>query len=130
MRSGQDEWWLMIFDSRNNALELGEQLKTEIQTSPMGRLITVIRAWRSWDECFGSGDRRGCSIDSNLKDNKDSFFRYDGSYVWAEACGELALGKEILMGSKKELTYVLDLRYYSTISSIVPQLRYNYKFDC
>ena len=34
----------MIFDSRNNALELGEQLKTEIQTSPMGRLITVIRA--------------------------------------------------------------------------------------
>ncbi|MEG4226718.1 hypothetical protein QUA44_12725 [Microcoleus sp. N9_A2] len=31
------------------------------------------------------------------------------------------------MGSKKELTYVLDLRYYSILSSIVPQLRYNYK---
>jgi len=33
------------------------------------------------------------------------------------------------MGSKNGLTYILELRYYSTISSIVPQLRYNYKFD-
>ncbi|TAD97585.1 MAG: hypothetical protein EAZ98_09130, partial [Oscillatoriales cyanobacterium] len=38
-------------------------------------------------------------------------------------------GKEIQMGSKKGLTYIIELRYYSTISSIVPQLRYNYKFD-
>ena len=34
------------------------------------------------------------------------------------------------MGSKKGLTYIIELRYYSTISSIVPQLRYNYKLDC
>jgi len=33
------------------------------------------------------------------------------------------------MGSKKGLTYILDLRYSLTISSIVPQLRYNYKLD-
>ena len=31
------------------------------------------------------------------------------------------------MESKKALTYILDLRYYSIIPSIVPQLRYNYK---
>ena len=31
------------------------------------------------------------------------------------------------MGSKKELTYILNLRYYTAILSIVPQLRYNYK---
>ncbi len=31
------------------------------------------------------------------------------------------------MGSKKGLTYVLDLRYYLSISGIVPQLQYNYK---
>jgi hypothetical protein len=43
-RLGQDSGWLMIFDRRENALELEERLKTEIQTSPMGRLITVIRA--------------------------------------------------------------------------------------
>jgi type II secretory pathway predicted ATPase ExeA len=43
-RLGQDEGWLVIFDRRDNALELEERLKTEIQTSPMGRLITVIRA--------------------------------------------------------------------------------------
>ncbi|MEZ2250982.1 ATP-binding protein [Microcoleus sp.] len=43
-RLGQDEGWLVIFDRRENALELEERLKTEIQTSPMGRLITVIRA--------------------------------------------------------------------------------------
>jgi hypothetical protein len=28
-------------------------------------------------------------------------------------CGELALGKEILMESKKGLTYILDLRDYT-----------------
>ena len=33
------------------------------------------------------------------------------------------------MGSKKGLTYILELRYYSTTSIIVPQLRYNYKLD-
>jgi hypothetical protein len=43
-RLGQDEGWLVIFDRRDNALELEERLNTEIQTSPMGRLITVIRA--------------------------------------------------------------------------------------
>ncbi|TAE06489.1 MAG: ATP-binding protein [Oscillatoriales cyanobacterium] len=43
-RLGQDEGWLVIFDRRDNAPELEERLKTEIQTSPMGRLITVIRA--------------------------------------------------------------------------------------
>jgi hypothetical protein len=31
------------------------------------------------------------------------------------------------MGSKKGLTYILEQRYYPTISSIVPQLRYNCK---
>ena len=31
------------------------------------------------------------------------------------------------MGSKKELTYIVNLRYYTAILSIVPQLRYNYK---
>jgi AAA-like domain len=43
-RLGQDEGWLVIFDRRDNALELEERLKTEIQTTPMGRSITVIRA--------------------------------------------------------------------------------------
>ncbi|WP_377477744.1 MAG: ATP-binding protein [Microcoleus anatoxicus] len=43
-RLGQHEGWLVIFDRRENALELEERLNTEIQTSPMGRLITVIRA--------------------------------------------------------------------------------------
>jgi AAA-like domain len=43
-RLGQDEGWLVIFDRRDNALEIEERLKTEIQTTPMGRSITVIRA--------------------------------------------------------------------------------------
>jgi AAA-like domain len=43
-RLGQDEGWLVIFDRRDNALEIEERLKTEIQVSPMGREITVIRA--------------------------------------------------------------------------------------
>lgn len=43
-RLGQDEGWLVIFDRRDNALELEERLKTEIQTTPMGREIIVIRA--------------------------------------------------------------------------------------
>jgi type II secretory pathway predicted ATPase ExeA len=43
-RLGQDEGWLVIFDRRDNAPELEERLKTEIQVSPMGRTITVIRA--------------------------------------------------------------------------------------
>ncbi|MCC3409159.1 MAG: ATP-binding protein [Microcoleus sp. PH2017_10_PVI_O_A] len=43
-RLGQDSGWLVIFDRRDNALELEERLKTEIQTTPMGREITVIRA--------------------------------------------------------------------------------------
>jgi AAA-like domain len=43
-RLGQNEGWLVIFDRRDNALEIEERLKTEIQTTPMGRTITVIRA--------------------------------------------------------------------------------------
>ena len=43
-RLGQDCGWLVIFDRRYNALELEERLKTEIQATPMGREITVIRA--------------------------------------------------------------------------------------
>jgi hypothetical protein len=50
-RLGQDEGWLVIFVAeggrshrRDNALEIEERLKTEIQVSPMGRSITVIRA--------------------------------------------------------------------------------------
>jgi hypothetical protein len=43
-RLGQDSGWLVIFDRRDNALEIEERLKTEIQTTPMGRTITVIRA--------------------------------------------------------------------------------------
>jgi hypothetical protein len=43
-RLEQDGGWLVIFDRRDNALELEERLKTEIQTTPMGRSITVIRA--------------------------------------------------------------------------------------
>jgi hypothetical protein len=47
-----DEYlWLVIFITegershrRDNALEIEERLKTEIQTTPMGRSITVIRA--------------------------------------------------------------------------------------
>ncbi len=47
----QDEGWLVIFVAeggrshrRDNAPELEERLKTEIQVSPMGKTITVIRA--------------------------------------------------------------------------------------
>jgi AAA-like domain len=43
-RLGQDSGWLVIFDRRDNALELEERLKTEIHTTPMERDITVIRA--------------------------------------------------------------------------------------
>ena len=43
-RLGQDEGWLVIFDRRENALELEERLNTEIQMTPMGRSVTVIRA--------------------------------------------------------------------------------------
>lgn len=43
-RLGQDEGWLVIFDRRDNAPELEERLKTEIQVSPMGKTITVIWA--------------------------------------------------------------------------------------
>jgi hypothetical protein len=50
-RLGQDFGWLVIFVAegershrRDNALEIEERLKTEIQTTPMGRSITVIRA--------------------------------------------------------------------------------------
>jgi AAA-like domain len=43
-RLGQDSGWLVIFDRRDNALEIEERLKTEIQTTPMGRSITVVRA--------------------------------------------------------------------------------------
>jgi hypothetical protein len=43
-RLRQDFGWLVIFDTRDNALELEERLKTEIQTTQMGRKITVIRA--------------------------------------------------------------------------------------
>ncbi|MEG4318994.1 MULTISPECIES: ATP-binding protein [unclassified Microcoleus] len=43
-RLGQDEGWLVIFDRRDNALEIEERLKTEIHPSPSGREITVIRA--------------------------------------------------------------------------------------
>jgi hypothetical protein len=43
-RLGQDSGWLVIFDRRENALELEERLKTEIHTTQMGRSVTVIRA--------------------------------------------------------------------------------------
>src|SRR4028118_1270300 len=43
-RLGQDEGWLVIFDRRENALELEERLNTEIHLTPMGRTVTVIRA--------------------------------------------------------------------------------------
>nr|MCF6372033.1 ATP-binding protein [Tychonema sp. BBK16] len=43
-RLGQDSGWLVIFDRRDNAPELEERLNTEIQVSPMGKTITVIRA--------------------------------------------------------------------------------------
>ena len=43
-RLGQDKGWLVIFDKRDNALEIEERLKTEIHPSPLGREITVIRA--------------------------------------------------------------------------------------
>ncbi|MEG4572276.1 ATP-binding protein [Microcoleus sp. N3A4] len=43
-RLGQDEGWLVIFDRRDNALELEERLNTEIHLTPMGRTVTVIRA--------------------------------------------------------------------------------------
>ncbi len=43
-RLGQDFGWLVIFDRRENGLELEERLKTEIHTTPMGRTVTVIRA--------------------------------------------------------------------------------------
>ncbi len=43
-RLRQDTGWLVIFDRRDNALELEERLTTEIHTSPSGREIMVIRA--------------------------------------------------------------------------------------
>ncbi len=43
-RLGQDSGWLVIFDRRENALEIEERLSTEIHFSPMGRSVTVIRA--------------------------------------------------------------------------------------
>ena len=43
-RLGEDEGWLVIFDRRENALELEERLNTEIHLTPMGRTVTVIRA--------------------------------------------------------------------------------------
>ncbi|MEG4533668.1 ATP-binding protein [Microcoleus sp. D2_18a_D3] len=43
-RLGQDSGWLVIFDRRENALELEERLNTEIHLTPMGRTVTVIRA--------------------------------------------------------------------------------------
>jgi len=43
-RLGQDSGWLVIFDRRENALELEERLKTELHTTQMGRSVTVIRA--------------------------------------------------------------------------------------
>ena len=43
-RLGQDSGWLVIFDRRENALELEERLTTEIHITLMGRPVTVIRA--------------------------------------------------------------------------------------
>ncbi|WP_293132064.1 ATP-binding protein [Microcoleus sp. bin38.metabat.b11b12b14.051] len=43
-RLKQDSGWLVIFDRRDNALELEERLKTEIHTTQAGRAVTVIRA--------------------------------------------------------------------------------------
>ncbi|MEG4802077.1 hypothetical protein QUB63_20245 [Microcoleus sp. ARI1-B5] len=43
-RLGPDSGWLVIFDRRENALELEERLKTEIHITPMGRSVTVIPA--------------------------------------------------------------------------------------
>jgi hydrogenase maturation factor len=39
----QDEGWLVIFDRRENAPELEERLNSEINTTNMGRIITVLR---------------------------------------------------------------------------------------
>jgi hypothetical protein len=43
-RLGQDSGWLVIFDRRENALELEDRLKTEMRATSTGRSITVIRA--------------------------------------------------------------------------------------
>jgi hypothetical protein len=43
-RLGQDSGWLVIFDRRENALEIEERLSTEIHFTPIGRSVTVIRA--------------------------------------------------------------------------------------
>jgi len=43
-RLGQDSGWLVIFDRRENALEIEERLNTEIHFTPIGRSVTVIRA--------------------------------------------------------------------------------------
>ena len=51
------------------------------------------------------------SMLSHLKSNKDSFFQCDGLSDWVKSCGELEQEKEIPMGSKKGLTYVIDMRY-------------------
>jgi len=43
-RLGQDSGWLVIFDRRENAPELEERLNTEIYTTKMGQIITVIQS--------------------------------------------------------------------------------------
>jgi hypothetical protein len=43
-RLGQDSGWLVIFDRRDNAPELEDRLRTELQITETGRSITVIRA--------------------------------------------------------------------------------------
>ncbi len=43
-RLGQDSGWLVIFDRRENALEIEERLNTEVHFTPIGRSVTVIRA--------------------------------------------------------------------------------------
>ncbi|WP_445245409.1 hypothetical protein [Microcoleus sp. OTE_8_concoct_300] len=48
----QDEGWLVIFDRRENAPELEERLNTEIYTTNMGQIITVIQSGVSSDECL------------------------------------------------------------------------------
>ncbi|MEB3293338.1 MAG: ATP-binding protein [Synechococcales bacterium] len=43
-RLAQESGWLVIFDRRENALDLENRLKTELHQTPSGRAVTVIRA--------------------------------------------------------------------------------------
>ncbi|MEG3857704.1 hypothetical protein [Microcoleus sp. herbarium12] len=43
-RLGQDSGCLVLFDRRENAPQIEQRLKTEIDTTPLRRSVTVIRA--------------------------------------------------------------------------------------